>query len=159
MDIREAINALTPRQPWPIVVGTVTRVTDTTADIQPLDDDAPPLLDIDLNVGDTAALSYRPEVGAVVLALLDTPQSGFIVGASSGRIVLNGGKKGGMVNKDDLQDQLSKMTKRIDTIIDALNNCGANTYGGALWSNIKTTLATITEKEDFSQITDDNVTH
>ena len=51
------------------------------------------------------------------------------------------------------------MTKRIDTIIDALNSCGADTYGGALWSGIKTRLATITEKEDFSQITDDTITH
>ena len=67
---------------------------------------------------------------------------------------MNGGENGGMINAETLKAQLDKMTKRVDTIIDALNNCGANTYGGALWSNIKTSLATITEKEDFSQITD-----
>ena len=43
---------------------------------------------------------------------------------------MNGGENGGMINAETLKAQLDKMTKRIDTIIDALNNCGADTYGG-----------------------------
>lgn len=89
----------------------------------------------------------------------DATPSRFSDGCQCGKVVMNGGENGGMINAETLKAQLDKMTKRVDTIIDALNNCGANTYGGALWSNIKTSLATITEKEDFSQITDDTVTH
>lgn len=66
---------------------------------------------------------------------------------------MNGGENGGMINAETLKAQLDKTTKRVDTIIDALNSCGADTYGGALWSGIKTSLATIT------QITDDTITH
>ena len=161
MDIREAIYTLAGHQPFPAVVGTVTRSDDQTADIQPLDPTAAPLLGINLNVGETAALSYRPEVGAMVLVLLDTPTSGFVVAASSGKIVMNGGELGALVKIAELRTQLDKMTARIDGIIDALKNSatGAQDGGAAYKTAITAALSKLTDKEDFGNIADDNITH
>lgn len=60
----------------------------------------------------------------------DATPSRFSDGCQCGKVVMNGGESGGMINAETLKAQLDKMTKRVDTIIDALNNCGANTYGG-----------------------------
>lgn len=159
MDIREAISTLAGRQPSPIVVGTVTRADGQTADIQPLDPSAAPLLGIDLGVGDTAAIGFRPEAGATVVAVMDSPTTGFVVGMSRGRLTLNGGGNGPMVVHDELRGQLEKLSRRVDGIIDALRNCGADTYGGALQAGIAAGLAQITEKEDFGHMADNDITH
>jgi len=55
---------------------------------------------------------------------------------------------------NDLKTQLNKMSARIDGIIDALNNCGSNDYGGALQAKIVTALKEITDKENFNTLFD-----
>ena len=55
---------------------------------------------------------------------------------------------------NDLKTQLNKMSARIDGIIDALNNCGSNNYGGALQANIKRALDQLTDKENFNTLFD-----
>lgn len=159
MDIREAISTLAGRQPSPIVVGTVTRTDGLTADIQPLDSNAAPLLAIDLGVGDPAAIGFLPDVGATVVVVMDSPTTGFVVGMRRGRLTLNGGGHGPMVIHDELRTQLEKMSRRIDGIIDALKGCGTDTYGGALQAGIATGLARITDKEDFGHMADNDITH
>lgn len=161
MEISEAIHALAGRQPLPVVVGTVTATDGSTADIQPLDEAAAPLVGIDLNVGPSAALSFRPEVGAVALVLLDSPSSGFVVGTSRGRIVMNGGELGPLVKTEALRAQLDKMTARIDGIIDAVKNGKPTPQdgGAGLQTSITAALERLTDKEDFSDIADDNITH
>lgn len=159
MDIREAISTLAGRQPSPIVVGTVTRTDGQTADIQPLDPAAAPLLGVDLGVGDPAAIGFRPEAGATVVVVMDSPATGFVVGMSRGRLALNGGGHGPLVIHDELRAQLETMSRRIDGIIEALKGCGADTYGGALQAGIAAGLAQITEKEDFGHMADNDITH
>ena len=161
MDIRQAIRSLAGQQTTQVIVGTVTATDGHTADIQPLDPTAAPLLRVDLSVGQTAALSYRPEVGATVLALLDTPATGFVIAASKGKIVLNGGELGPLVKIHELQTQLQKMTARIDGIIDALRGAKPTPQdgGAALQATTAAALAALTDKEDFSNLADHSVTH
>lgn len=55
---------------------------------------------------------------------------------------------------NDLKTQLNKMSARIDGIIDALNNCGSNNYGGALQAKIVDALKELTDKENFNTLFD-----
>lgn len=55
---------------------------------------------------------------------------------------------------NDLKTQLNKMSARIDGIIDALNNCGSDAYGGALQAKIVTALKKLTDKENFNTLFD-----
>ena len=161
MDIREAIHNLAGARLSQVVVGTVIATDGTEADIQPLDETSAPLLGIDLSVGETAALSYRPEVGAVVLVLLDTPTTGFVIAASRGKIVMNGGSLGALIKIDELRAQLDKMTARIDGIIDALKSAKPSPQdgGAALQTTTIAALDRLTDKEDFGDIADNNITH
>lgn len=177
MDIREAIARLTPEKTWSMVVGEVTATDGETADVQPMDETAAPLLGIDLGLGPTTAIKWQPEVGDFVVVALDSSSSGFVIAANrgkmlvdadieltgsvklSGTVELNGGENGEVINAPDLVEQLKKLTARVDGIINALKSCGQDAYGGALASGITAGLASITDKEDFSEITDENVTH
>lgn len=161
MDIRTAIQLLSGSKITPIIMGTIIRADNNTVDIQPLDDTAAPLLDIDLHLGDVGAISYRPDVGATVLVALDTPSTGFVLLSSQCPIIINGGHNGGMVKTPELITQLQKMSRRIDGIINAIKSgVPAPQDGGAsLQTTITASLDTITDKEDFNNIADDNVTH
>ena len=77
------------------------------------------------------------------------------------KIEINGGENGGLCITPELKIQLDKMTARIDDIIDALKNSAiGSSDGGALYkTNISLALAAITQKEDFSNIENANVTH
>lgn len=151
MDIREAIRSLAGQASSPLVVGVVTATDGRTADIQPLDADAPPLLGIDLGLAPGAALALRPPVGATVLVALDSPATG----------VINGGAHGPMVNIGPLRRGLDKMTARIDALYDALRRCGASPQGGALHANILAALERVApaDREDFDGLADEDVTH
>lgn len=161
MDIRTAIQHLSGTKTIPIIIGTIIRADNNTVDIQPLDDTAAPLLDIDLHIGDVGAIAYRPDVGATVLVALDTPTTGFVLLSSQCPIIINGGQNGSMVKTPELVTQLQKMSRRIDGIINAINSGIpiAQDGGTNLQTTIKASLATITDKEDFNNIADDNVTH
>lgn len=161
MDIREAIRSLAGQAPSPLVVGVVTATDGQTADIQPLDDDAPPLLGIDLGLAPGAALALRPPVGATVLVALDSPATGVVLAAGRAPVVINGGANGPMVNIGPLRRGLDKMTARIDALYDALRRCGASPQGGALHANILAALATVTpaDREDFDGLADQDATH
>ena len=72
----------------------------------------------------------------------------------------NGGSET-MANATDLKKQLEKMSKRIDGIIDAINNAVAIPQDGG--TNLQTTmvaaLATLVDKENFGQMIDDKIKH
>lgn len=64
-------------------------------------------------------------------------------------------------NADILKTELDKLTRRVDTIIDAIKNATPTPQDGG--AGLKTTmvavLSGITEKEDFSGIEDDKIKH
>jgi hypothetical protein len=66
-----------------------------------------------------------------------------------------------MANGDVLKEELSKMSKRIDGIIDALNKAVPTPQdgGAGLQTTIKAGLSLITEKEDFKNIENTTIKH
>lgn len=74
---------------------------------------------------------------------------------------INGDENGGMVVAGKLIQQLNKMTARIDGIIDAINNGVAVPQDGGvgLQNSIKTSLAALINKEEFSDIQNNKVKH
>ena len=74
--------------------------------------------------------------------------------------VWNGGSET-TANATDLKKQLTTMSGRIDTIIDALKNSKpvAQDGGAAYQTGIVTVLSTIKDKEDFSGMIDDKIKH
>lgn len=84
-----------------------------------------------------------------------------IVKLSADSIEFNDGELGGLVKVQELSDNLAKVTARIDGIIDAINNGVpiAQDGGVGLQTTIKTALALLVDKEDFSAIENDTVKH
>ena len=76
-------------------------------------------------------------------------------------IVINKGDNGGFCITPELKTQLDKMTARIDGIMDALKNAAvAPQDGGATFKlNIGLHLATLVNKEDFSNIENEKIKH
>lgn len=72
----------------------------------------------------------------------------------------NGGNET-MANATDLKEQLEKMSKRIDGIIDAIKNAVAipQDGGAGLQKTMVAALAALVDKEDFGQIIDDKIKH
>ena len=99
--------------------------------------------------------------GKEALSFLINAEDVELVEVKSDKIEINGGENGGMCKTPELKMQLDKLTARVDTIIDALNNAQATPQdgGSALILMVKTTLATITQKENFGNIENDKITH
>lgn len=76
-------------------------------------------------------------------------------------LTLDGDDNGGLCITPELVKQLGYLTTRVDTIINALKNSQtAAQDGGATYkAGIVSTLATITNKENFSNVESDKVKH
>lgn len=76
-------------------------------------------------------------------------------------ITVNGGKLGGLIKIEKLKENLGKITKRIDGIIDAIKSGVpvAQDGGTALQKSIVASLESLTDKEDFSDIEDEKIKH
>ena len=76
-------------------------------------------------------------------------------------IKFDGDDNGGLVIGPELKTQLGYLTARVDTIINALKNSPtvAQDGGAAYKAGITTTLNTIVNKEDFSNIESNKVKH
>ena len=110
--------------------------------VLPGDDITPP----ELEDGDTA---------------LYTQSGGWIIARENGTVELFGTDAGGVVKAAELKTQLNKLTARVDGIMDALNNSAtAAQDGGATYkAQIAIKLATMADKEDFSNIESEKVLH
>jgi len=110
--------------------------------VQPGDDITPP----ELEEGDAA---------------LYTENGGRIIARENGTVELFGTDAGGVVKAAELKTQLDKLTARVDGIIDALKNSAtAAQDGGATYKGqIVALLATLVDKEDFSNLESEKVLH
>lgn len=112
--------------------------------------------------GSANTIIAKPKVGSLVLVadISEGKMRDLIVllQEETDEIVINGGELGGLVKIEELKKQLETMSQRIDGIISALQNCGADTYGGALLAGI---IAALPQgaKEDFSDIEDEKFRH
>lgn len=64
-------------------------------------------------------------------------------------------------NADVLKSELEKLTRRVDTIYDAIRNGSTTAYdgGAAFKESMVATLATATDKESWQNIEDKNIKH
>lgn len=125
------------------------------------DEDDLPYYDVLLGVG---MMAVKPVKGTeCLIAILEGNEAtAFLLYANEAELIeFNQGLNGGFANTPELKTQLEKLTARVDGIIDAINNGvpGASDGGAALLTSIKTGLASITDKEDFSEIEDSKITH
>ena len=125
------------------------------------DEDDLPYYDVLLGVG---MMAVKPVKGTeCLIAILEGNEAtAFLLYANEAELIeFNQGLNGGLANTPELKTQLEKLTARVDGIIDAIKNGvpGASDGGAALLTSIKTGLASITDKEDFSEIEDSKITH
>jgi len=94
-------------------------------------------------------------------AALYTQGGGWIITRENGTVELFGTDAGGVVKAAELKSQLNKLTVRVDGIIDALKNSQtAAQDGGATYKGqIAAMLATLVDKEDFSNLESERVLH
>ena len=83
------------------------------------------------------------------------------INIGSKEIIFNKGENGGLTIAPKLVEELGKLSARVDGIIDAINNgIPIDKDGGVgLQESIKTTLETLVDKEDFSQIENEKIKH
>lgn len=108
-------------------------------------------------IGDEPPVEVVAENGSLAITIDETT----ITADGKKHITFNGGSNGGLAITPELKTQLDKMTARIDGIIDAINNATflANDGGSELKSSMVKALAKLTDKEDFSNIENADITH
>lgn len=148
----------------PIVVsGEVESVDKTNMLCSVVLGDSEDKIEASLVVGDgNRGIIQIPEVGSLVVVIMMSNTVGFVVLIEKTQeIIINGGENGGLINIEDLVDNLNKMSKRIDGIINAIEKgtIAAQDGGAALKTSIVTSLKMLTDKEDFSDIEDKIVKH
>jgi len=94
-------------------------------------------------------------------AALYADKGGWIITRENGTVELFGKDSGGIVKAEELKTQLDKLSARVDGIINALNSSPIIPLdGGASFkSGICTALATLVNKENFSNLKSEKVFH
>ncbi|MDR0322364.1 MAG: hypothetical protein LBI28_12755 [Treponema sp.] len=94
-------------------------------------------------------------------AALYTESGGWIITREDGTVELFGTDAGGVVKAAELENQLNKLSARVDGIMDALKNAqtAAQDGGAAYKAQIVTLLSALSDKEDFSNLESEKVLH
>ena len=103
-----------------------------------------------------------PKVGSMVLVGMIGNANGFLLmSEENDKIIINGGENKGLVKIEELKENLEKMTKRIDGIIEAIKGgvCVPKDGGSSLQQTITARLNSLTDKEQFDAIEDEKVLH
>lgn len=134
-----------------------------------LKDYIPKVEDVSSATETTAYMHYtRETLKAIPLCVFNEDatvkvqvESGKMAIYTEDTLELDGSDNGGLCKTPELVKQLGYLTTRVDTIINALKNSQtAAQDGGATYKKgIVSTLATITNKEDFSNVESDKVKH
>jgi hypothetical protein len=164
-----------------ILTGTAKNVRENLCDVER--EDAPTINDVRLNAIDdnleTFFTIYPKENSNVIIGIIENLKTeGVILRCSevekvkakfgnqtmqfnADGFVFNDGNNGGLTNTPKLKAQLDKLTARVDTIINALQNSQTAAQDGGLSykTGITAILSTISNKENFAQIEDNNVKH
>ncbi|MCR5697855.1 MAG: hypothetical protein K6G73_12855 [Marinilabiliaceae bacterium] len=161
MNIRDAIRNIAGTPSRSIILGYVTAVKDDTVDVQPYDETAAPLLDIDLQVGDTGGLVFRPEVGATVLVAMDSDTTGFVINAGAGNININGGSHGAVVSIEPLVEKLNALENDLNDLRTVFNNWTpvAQDGGAALKTAVGSWASQSLAVTQTADIADDRLSH
>lgn len=108
------------------------------------------------------AIIQVPKIGSMVAVAMVSNISGFVImNEENEKIIINGGKNGGLINIEEIKKQLNIMSNRIDTIINAIKNATpvAQDGGASMKTSMVARLNTIQEKENFDSMEDERVKH
>tara|TARA_R110002020_G_scaffold72109_1_gene185567 strand:+ start:3286 stop:3786 length:501 start_codon:yes stop_codon:yes gene_type:complete len=144
------------------IICKVSKVSGEVAELAPLNGDAS-LFDVKLLAGTSGTpFLITPVVGSTVIATFLSKDTAFIsLYSEIESVQVMGDQFGGLVKIEELIKNLDKLTARVDGIIDAIKNgVPIPTDGGAgLQTTIKTALALLVDKEDFTTIENENIKH
>lgn len=134
-----------------------------------LKDYIPKVEDVNNATETTVYMHYSRETLKALPLCVFNDEAKVKVEVTSGKMAINtsdvltfdGDDNGGLCITPELVKQLGYLTTRVDTIINALKNSATAAHdGGATYkAGIVSTLASITNKEDFSKIESDKVKH
>lgn len=120
-------------------------------------------IEASLQVGDKSkGLVQIPKENSMVMVVIRGNSQGFVVMVEEvEEVIIRGGENGGLIKIGELVENLDKMTKRIDGIIEAIKNSTpvAQDGGTSMKASIVASLNTLTEKEDFSKIENEKIRH
>lgn len=120
-------------------------------------------IEASLQVGDKSkGLVQIPKENSMVMVVIRGKSQGFVVMVEEvEEVIIRGGENGGLIKINELVENLDKMTKRIDGIIEAIKNSTpvAQDGGVSMKASIVASLNTLTEKEDFSKIENEKIRH
>lgn len=120
-------------------------------------------IEASLQVGDKSkGLVQIPKENSMVMVVIRGKSQGFVVMVEEvEEVIIRGGENGGLIKIGELVENLDKMTKRIDGIIEAIKNSTtvAQDGGTSMKASIVASLNTLTEKEDFSKIENEKIRH
>ena len=136
--------------------------SDNLAELEPLNGD-PNLLAVRLVAGASDnPLLITPVIGSAVIATFLSRNTAFIsLYSEIESVEIRGGDLGGLIKIEELKSELAKLTARVDDIISAINGGVpvAADGGVALQTSIKTALALIIDKENFTNMENEKVKH
>lgn len=131
-------------------------------ELEPLNGD-PNILDVKLTAGAADfPLFITPVINSVVIATFLSKDTAFIsIYSEVESVQIRGDQYGGLIKVEELVTQLTKLTARVDGIIDAINKGVPIPQDGGvgLQNTIKAALLSLVDKEDFNNLENENVKH
>lgn len=120
-------------------------------------------IEASLQVGDKGkGLVLIPKENTMVVIGMRSKNLGFVIMIEEvEEIIINGGEHGGLIKIKELKENLEKMSKRIDGIINAIKNSTnvAQDGGTSMKASMVAALNTLTDKENFSAIENEKIKH
>lgn len=173
-NLRELVNAST----FGFQLAKVISVSDFVCSVETLDNVEIENVRLNAQIDGGKGVVLTPKIGSKVIMTTIDDVNFFIVQYSElekvdvfmqettivitqDELVVNDGKNGGVCITPELFKNLKKLTARVDGIIDAINTAVpvAQDGGAMLQTSMKTKLATLQDKEDFSKIENEKVKH
>lgn len=162
-NIRRAIIEIGGKGSIDVIVAEVTEVTGDSCSVRVGDLEVTGVALRSVIDSSNNAFRLTPAVGSMVLVadhFRDLTQMTVIALSEVDKIEV-GTAQHTIAKADVVKTELEKLSARVDGIIDAIKNGvpGSQDGGAALHTSIKAALATITDKEDFSQIENTKIKH
>lgn len=110
----------------------------------------------------TTGVYAKPVIGTKCVLLLVGQVPYLIVPGESEEVELNGNNHGGLIIVSELVSNLSKLSARVDGIMDALTNAAvapSPDAGATFKTNVVTALQALIDIEDFTEIENTKVKH
>jgi len=160
-EIRNHIKEIAGKTPVPLFVAEVITVADTDCIVK-VGNVAFPDVHFFCQETEAGNLLIKPQIGSMVM-VADLSGGGLrdlhIIKTDKVDVIIFGKGDHTTAFADVLKKELKKFSKRLDDVINALNQASPDSSAGTFSSSLKPLLAKIIDKEDFSGIENDKIKH